>query len=112
MLEELAEIKNLADHQIPSYAYGDNEAATDMSRRLWEILQIAANLVEAQVIPQGKFLPCPFCGAECKIEQRIFGDSNIYYYRIECNGVNNHSLDCWDDTEEEAKETWNKQARM
>jgi len=57
-----------------------------------------------------ELLLCPFCGAECKIEQRTFGDSNIYYYRIECNGVNNHSLDCWDDTEEEAKETWNKRA--
>ena len=31
------DIANKANHQIPYYAYGDNEAACDMSRRLSEI---------------------------------------------------------------------------
>jgi hypothetical protein len=31
----------LADHQIPGYAYGDNEAACDMDLRLREIYTLA-----------------------------------------------------------------------
>jgi len=33
----LEDIANTADHQIPYYAYGDNEAACDMGLRLKEI---------------------------------------------------------------------------
>ena len=38
ILEDIAETAN---HQIPSYAYGDNEAACDMDLRLREICQKA-----------------------------------------------------------------------
>uniref|UniRef100_A0A6M3IHR0 Putative restriction alleviation protein n=1 Tax=viral metagenome TaxID=1070528 RepID=A0A6M3IHR0_9ZZZZ len=86
----------------------DYDIAYNIAKMIIE--QKKANPVENRVSQPSELLLCPFCGAECKIEQRTFGDSNIYYYRIECNGVNNHSLDCWDDTEEEAKETWNKRA--
>lgn len=37
---EYAAIERLADHAIPVYAYGDNEAANDMSARLAQILEI------------------------------------------------------------------------
>ena len=33
----LCEIIRIADHQIPFYAYGDNQAACDMDNRLQEI---------------------------------------------------------------------------
>jgi len=33
----LEDIAHIADHQIPYYAYGDNEAACEMSSRLKEI---------------------------------------------------------------------------
>jgi len=37
----LCAIMQLADHQIPGYAYGDNEAACDMDLRLREIYTLA-----------------------------------------------------------------------
>lgn len=37
----LEDIAKTADHQIPFYAYGDNEAACDMSDRLQEIYEKA-----------------------------------------------------------------------
>ena len=33
----LCEIMRIADHQIPGYAFGDNQAACDMDNRLREI---------------------------------------------------------------------------
>jgi len=35
------EIVKLSDHCIPFYAYGDNEAACDMSHRLQQITKVA-----------------------------------------------------------------------
>ena len=40
--EALEGIGNHANHQIPFYAYGDNEAACDMAFRLHRIIKIAA----------------------------------------------------------------------
>lgn len=45
MLFELEEIRNRAKHAIPFYAYGDNEAAVDMSHRLEDIAQMADQII-------------------------------------------------------------------
>ena len=37
----LSDLMGLADHQIPGYAFGDNEAACDMDMRLKEIYTMA-----------------------------------------------------------------------
>ena len=37
----LSDLVDLADHQIPGYAFGDNEAACDMDMRLKEIYTMA-----------------------------------------------------------------------
>ena len=37
----LENISRIANHQIPYYAYGDNQAACDMDLRLKEIYEIA-----------------------------------------------------------------------
>lgn len=39
----LADIKMIAEHGIPYYAFGDNEAACDMNNRLAEIYSLASN---------------------------------------------------------------------
>ena len=44
ILEQIANIGNLADHQIPYYAYGDNEAAVALANILETIGNIAAYL--------------------------------------------------------------------
>jgi hypothetical protein len=41
LADGLMEIVKLADHCIPFYAYGDNEAACDMSHRLQQITKAA-----------------------------------------------------------------------
>ncbi|MGD9697528.1 hypothetical protein [Acinetobacter sp.] len=51
-------------------------------------------------------LCCPFCGATAKMTSTTFGDSMKEYYRVECE--NGDALDCWDDTENEARQTWNR----
>lgn len=38
----LEEIAMLADHQIPAYAFGDNEAACDLASRVSSIYKLAA----------------------------------------------------------------------
>jgi len=38
----LCEIMRIADHQIPGYAFGDNQAACDMDNRLREIYMTLA----------------------------------------------------------------------
>ena len=38
----LEEIAMLADHQIPAYAFGDNEAACDLASRMSSIYKLAA----------------------------------------------------------------------
>jgi len=38
----LCEIMRIADHQIPGYAFGDNQAACDMDMRLREIYMTLA----------------------------------------------------------------------
>lgn len=48
LTDVLAAVAELSDHQIPGYAYGDNEAACDMSARLRKIRDLcleAANEV-------------------------------------------------------------------
>jgi len=45
MLFELEEIKKRAKHAIPFYAYGDNEAAVDMSHRLEDIAQMTEQII-------------------------------------------------------------------
>ncbi|MBK9067306.1 MAG: hypothetical protein IPL76_10565 [Gemmatimonadetes bacterium] len=47
MEEALGEIERKAAHFIPFYAYGDNEAACDMSDRLSEIAALAGRKEEA-----------------------------------------------------------------
>jgi hypothetical protein len=51
---------------------------------------------------------CPFCGYPCEMDTTTFGDSMIIYYRIRCIGPKSHSLDQWNDTPEEAVESWNE----
>lgn len=46
--DRLEEIETHADHQIPYYAFGDNEAGCNMSSRLATILHIA-NELEARI---------------------------------------------------------------
>ena len=41
LADGLMEIVKLADHCIPFYAYGDNEAACDMSHRLEQVTKLA-----------------------------------------------------------------------
>lgn len=41
------DIARLADHHIPSYAWGDNEAAVDMDNRLGTILHTLAEFNKA-----------------------------------------------------------------
>ena len=53
-------------------------------------------------------LPCPFCGGHATIETITFGDSTKLYFRVQCESNTYHSLDCWEDTEEEAIATWNE----
>jgi hypothetical protein len=52
-------------------------------------------------------LNCPFCGSKCIMKNTTFGDDLTEYYRIECID-NNHTLDCWLPTEQEAKNIWNE----
>lgn len=42
----LEDIAKTADHQIPFYAYGDNEAACDMDLRLREIYEKAIQYMQ------------------------------------------------------------------
>ena len=58
--------------------------------------------------PLNDLLACPFCGANARITSTTFGDSMTEYYRAECD--NGDALDYWDDTEDEARQTWNKRA--
>lgn len=51
---------------------------------------------------------CPFCGAHTEIVSTTFGDNPCEYYRVQCLGSKQHSLDQWDDTEFEAVDTWNE----
>jgi len=51
---------------------------------------------------------CPFCGSECNIENTTFGDSMFKYYRVRCTGEDEHAIDSWQDTPEEAIKFWNK----
>ena len=57
----------------------------------------------------GSIKNCPFCGSKCKIE--LYGNYKSEFYRVSCNGEDQHSLDFWDDTEKEAIETWNKRIK-
>ena len=49
---------------------------------------------------------CPFCGSRAEVQDWYCGDSKIPYYRVRCE--NDHSLDRWDDTPEEAIDAWNQ----
>lgn len=49
--ETQQQIIELAQHQIPFYAYGNNEAACDMAKRLSEIAEIVSR-VDAVVKPE------------------------------------------------------------
>jgi len=44
-LELLTQILELSNHEIPYYAYGDNEAACEMSERLNKITSIIVNII-------------------------------------------------------------------
>ncbi len=46
MEEMLNEILQIADHQIPFYAYGNNQAACDMGKRLETIYHLSNNILE------------------------------------------------------------------
>lgn len=55
-----------------------------------------------------KILECPFCKADCEVVSMEFGDCHpVENYRVQCLGVFKHCLDCWDDSPEEAINTWN-----
>ena len=51
-------------------------------------------------------LPCPFCGSECSVEGIEFGDNPTTYYRVTCK--EEHSLDWWSDTQQDAVDVWNQ----
>jgi sarcosine oxidase delta subunit len=52
-----------------------------------------------------RILTCPFCGEAGNLEDTMFGDSMVEYYRVGCK--NGHTLDWWADTVEEAIDVWN-----
>ena len=52
-------------------------------------------------------LNCPFCGADCEVESKTFGDSITNYFRVACKSEHNHSLDSWQDTIQMAINDWN-----
>lgn len=54
---------------------------------------------------------CPFCGSQARVVPRTFGDSCRSYYRVQCSSNGYHSLDCWDDSEVEAIQTWNERPK-
>lgn len=49
LADDIAEILSNCQHEIPSYAYGDNEAACDMANRLDNIRRIADNLLRSEL---------------------------------------------------------------
>lgn len=51
---------------------------------------------------------CPFCGARAEVTSLEFGDYQTIYFRVQCSSNSYHSLDCWDDSEIEAIQTWNE----
>ena len=52
---------------------------------------------------------CPFCGADCHIEQYINMEGILAEdYRVECDGPDGHALDWGCESEEEAVAVWNK----
>lgn len=53
---------------------------------------------------------CPFCGAYAAFEYWNTQSDKHILVRAKCIGRHEHSLDHWDDTEEEAIETWNERA--
>jgi hypothetical protein len=48
---------------------------------------------------------CPFCGGNAKIEEWQPGDRSKVVFRVNC--VNDHSLDWWTETPDEAILIWN-----
>lgn len=57
-----------------------------------------------QVTNMNNIKNCPFCGNVCE----IYYSKELNAYRVECSFDSYHKLDCWDDTEKEAIERWNK----
>ena len=53
---------------------------------------------------------CPFCGTEAAFEYWNTESDKHILVRVKCVGDVEHALDRWDDTEEEAIETWNERA--
>lgn len=51
---------------------------------------------------------CPFCGAKSKIQDRTFGDNPNTFYRVICEGEDNHTLDSWLPDMDDAIDVWNR----
>ena len=67
----------------------------------------AANIEASEL---SGLLPCPFCGQGAYTCDVTFGDNGTSYFRVQCKGNESHALDCWDDTEYDAIDTWNTRA--
>lgn len=55
-----------------------------------------------------KPLNCPFCGAKSKIKDTTFGDNPNTFYRVICEGEEQHTLDAWLSDMDDAIDVWNK----
>lgn len=64
MNEVLEQIARLAQHYIPYYAYGDNEAACEMSHRLEKIYKLACENIVQQPLSGSGETPSPKCPSD------------------------------------------------
>lgn len=81
--KEVEQILNLCNHQIPFYAYGDNEAAVEMSHKLDKIQDLARSLLVSHPpkAEEGKRpFVCPVCGGQKIVSKppHVAGDQQTW----------------------------------
>lgn len=55
-----------------------------------------------------KPLNCPFCGSNSKVQDSTFGDNPNTFYRVVCEGEEQHTLDSWLPDMDDAIDVWNR----